>query len=275
MSLLRITKVSPEGEQCWGVVLFNENNVPILQSEKGVRKDEVTSIAKILKFEGPTAPVLVEEKAPHFDGAAWLIEKTDRGWLVRFTHVAGSSFHLMLKPEDVAGSPKVAEEAVQVVKECLGQVEIKWDPPEADPAYVEKVTDETKIEGIPGSGPQLSTSMKEGLDRFFDWTLTHVPVLETPVLVILDYSPSAGQRPLSIAFDYGCGPKCWMTASRVRTIDGVAPNPHGDYKEFTWEGRKFKPYSIQRLSESIFKNVDELAAVCQRLYCHVAWTPTS
>ena len=29
MSILTITKVSNEGEQCWGIVLFNEDNVPI------------------------------------------------------------------------------------------------------------------------------------------------------------------------------------------------------------------------------------------------------
>ena len=39
----------------------------------------------------------------------------------------------------------------EAVKGCLAKVEIKWDPPEADPAYEEKETDETEIEGLPGS----------------------------------------------------------------------------------------------------------------------------
>ena len=271
MSLLNITKVSGAGEECWGVVLINEDKVPILRSEKGVRKGDVTSVAKKLKFEGPGAPVLLEEKAENADGPAWLIEKTAQGWFVRFTHVAVTSFDLMLKPEDAAGSPKIAEQAVQAVKICLGQAEIKWDPPEADPAYEEKVTDETEIEGLPGSGRQLSTAMKERLDMFFNWTLTHVPVLESAVLLIVDYSPTAKERPLSIAFDYACGPKCWMTASEVRKIGDAAPNPHEDYREFTWMGRQFKPYSIQRIPESIFKDVDELRVACRRLYRHVVW----
>ena len=112
MSILTITTVSNEGEQYWGLVLFNEDNVPILRSEKGVRKGEVTSVTKALQFEGPGAPVVVEEKAGESGGPAWVIEKTDRGWVVRFTLVATTSFDLLLKPEDAAGPPKIVEEAV-------------------------------------------------------------------------------------------------------------------------------------------------------------------
>ena len=271
MSILTITKVSNAGEQCWGILLLNEANVPILRSEKGVRKGEVTSVAKALKFEGPGAPVVVEEKAGESAGAAWVIEKTDRGWVVRFTLVATTSFDLLLKPEDAAGPPKIAEEAVEVVKTCLVQAEIKWEPPEADPAYEEKETDATEIQGLPGSRAQLSAAMEEKLDEFFNWTLTQVKVLESPVLLILDYSPSESERPLSIAFDYGRGPKCWMTASKVREIAGVAPNPHEDYREFTWEERQFKPYSIQSLPASIFEDINALREACRKLYRHVVW----
>ena len=271
MSLLSITKVSNTGEQCWGVVLFDEDNAPILRSDKGVRKGEVISVAKALKFEGPGAPVVVDEQTGKSNAPTWAIEKTDRGWFVRFTPVAVTSFDLMLKPDDTAGSPKIAEEAVEAVKNCLVQAEIKWNPPEADPAYDEKETDETEIQGLPGSGPQLAVARKEKLDQFFNWTLTQVPVLESPVLLILDYSPSVGERPLSLAFDYGCGPKCWMTESRVRKIGKDAPNPHEEYGEFTWEGRRFNPYSIQELSGAIFEDIDALVAVCRRLYRHVVW----
>ena len=172
MSLLNITKVSNAGEQCWGVVLLDERNVQILRSEKGVRKGEVTSIAKALKFEGPGAPVVVEEKATTSDRPVWVIEKTDRGWSARFTGVAATSFDLLLKEEDAAGPPKIAEKAVEAAKTCLRQADIKWDPPEADPAYEDKVTDETEIEGLPGSGLQLSATMKEKLDEIFNWSLT-------------------------------------------------------------------------------------------------------
>ena len=213
----------------------------------------------------------MEEKAEESNGLAWVIEKTDRGWVVSFTRVAETSFDLMLKPEDVAGPPKIAEKAVEVVKTCLAQAEIKWDPPEADPAYQEKEMDETEIQGLPGSGPNLSAMMKEKLNQFFNWTLAQVWVLESPVLLILDYSPSVGKRPLSIAFDYGRGAKCWMTASKVREIEDDGPKPCEDYREFTWEGRHFKPYSIQSLSASIFEDIDALRVACRRLYRHVVW----
>jgi len=271
MSLLNITKVSEDGEQCWGIVLLDEKNSPILRSEKGVRKGEAKSIAKALKFEGPGAPVLVEEKADDSNWPAWVIEKTDRGWLVRFTLIALTLFDLLLKPEEATEPAKVAEEAVEVVKSCLANVEIKWDPAEANPAYDAKETDATEIVGIPGSGPQLPTAMEQKLDEVFNWTLAQIPVLENPVLLVLDYSPSAGEPPLSIAFDYGRGPKCWMTASKVQKIGGNAPNRHEDYREFTWERRQFNPYSIKSLSESIFEDIGALTTACRNLYRHVVW----
>ena len=52
MSMLNITKVADTGEQCWGVVLLDDKRAALLRSEKGLRKGEITSIAKALKFEG-------------------------------------------------------------------------------------------------------------------------------------------------------------------------------------------------------------------------------
>ena len=267
MSLLNITKVSDTGEQCWGVVLLDDKDAALLRSEKGVRKGEITSIAKVLKFEGAGAPIVMEG-AEKPEGSAWVLEKAAQGWHVRFARV---EFALILKPEEDSGSPTAAEEAMKAVKDCLARADIHWDPPEADPAYQEKVIDETPIEGLPGSGPQISAAMQEELDGFAKWSLVQVPVLEDPVLLILDYSPGMEQPPLSIAFDYGCGPKCWMTASQVREIGDKAPNYHEDYREFLWEGRQFVPYSIQNLPGSIFDNITALQAACRRLYQHVEW----
>ena len=191
MSLLNITKVSDTGEKCWGVVLLDGKDAALLRSEKGVRKGEITSIAKALKFEGPGAAIVAEGAGKPEGGPAWELEKTAQGWLVRFTRVELTAFYLVLKPEEAVGSPTVAEEAVKTVKDCLAHADIQWDPPEADPAYQEKVTDETEIEGIPGSGPRISAAMQEGLNEFTKWTLAQVRVLEHPVLLIFDYSPSA------------------------------------------------------------------------------------
>ena len=271
MSLLKITKVSDAGERCWGVVLLDDGENPVLRSAKGVSKGDVTSMAKTLKFEGPGAPVSEAGKADPVQ-PTWVIEKTDQGWAVRFTPVASTYFDLLLKPEAAAEPPKVAVEALVAVKRCLADVEVVWDPPEADPAYEDKVTDETEIEGLPGSGPQIAEAMREKLDQFCHWTFRQIPELEGPVLLILDYSPSAGERPLSIALDHGCGPKCWMTAARTRRIGNVRPpRPYEEYKEFVWAGRQFKPYSIKRLSKSIFCDIEALTDVCRRLYRHAVW----
>ena len=82
MSLLNITKVSDTGEQRWGVVLLDDNGAALLRSEKGVRKSEITSIVKALKFEGPGAAIVMEG-AGKPEGPAWVIEKADQGWHVR------------------------------------------------------------------------------------------------------------------------------------------------------------------------------------------------
>ena len=71
MSLPNITKVSDTGEQCWGVVLLDDKGAALLRSEKGVRKGEIASIAKALKFEGPGAAIVMEG-AGHPKGRWWL-----------------------------------------------------------------------------------------------------------------------------------------------------------------------------------------------------------
>ncbi len=114
--------------------------------------------------------------------------------------------------------------------------------------------------------------MQQEMNQCVNWSLEQIPVLESPVLLILDYSPSASDRPLSIALDCGCGPKCWMTASEVRKIGDNAPKRHENYKEFTWEGQRFRPYSIQSLPVDVFEDIDALMAVCRRLYNHVVWS---
>ena len=157
MSLLSIKKVSDAGEKCWGVVLLDEKGSALLKSEQAVRKGEITSIAKALKFEGPGAPIVVEGIGKP-EGSAWVLEKADDGWLVRFTPVGITTFDLILKAEEAVGSPEAAELAVKAVKDCLAHANIQWDPPEADPAYAEKVTDETEIVGIPGSGAATVSS---------------------------------------------------------------------------------------------------------------------
>ncbi|MYE33719.1 MAG: hypothetical protein F4X23_02575 [Gemmatimonadales bacterium] len=126
MSRLKIGKVS-EGERCWGVELFDESGA-LLRSLEGVGADEVRSVAEILKSEGPGALVLEDSKVEP-DEAAWVIEKVRGGWAVRFTPVAATLFELLVKL-DAKGEPsKAAEEAMALVKKCLDDADIVWEPP--------------------------------------------------------------------------------------------------------------------------------------------------
>ncbi len=118
-------------------------------------------------------------------------------------------------------------------------------------------------------GPSLE--MREALDRFFKWTLTNVSELENPVLIVLDYSPQDDGRPLSIAYDYTNGPKCWLSETKVRDLDSTGPNPNSNYRQFAFEGRRFYPYSIVPLSTTVFEDIEEFRSACLRLYHHIDW----
>lgn len=132
MSLLQIKKVLKQGDHSWGVVLVDDGGNELLRSIKGVDKYDAESIAVMLKSEGAEAPVS-ETGKEQAGKPMWVIEKTANGWSVSLTSVAVTSFDLLLKPEAAAEPPKVAVEAVESVKECLKDVEIVWEPPEAKP----------------------------------------------------------------------------------------------------------------------------------------------
>ena len=149
MSLLNIKETMRTGERRWGICLVGETGRPILENTNPLAKGVALSTAKVLKHKGPDAPIL--EKSPGRLVSAWISEKTDLGWVVRFTLVSETVFDLLLKPEDAIGDAKVVETAMEAVKICLAKAEITWDPPEADPAYEEKESDETETIGYPGS----------------------------------------------------------------------------------------------------------------------------
>ena len=118
---------------------------------------------------------------------------------------------------------------------------------------------------------ELPNEMIRDLDSFCSWRFTNVPELETPVLILLDYSPSNDLASVSIALDYAGGNKCWMSEPKVRQIDGNGPNKHQDYREFDFHGRRFYPYSIQGLTAREFESIESISSICTRLYNHIDW----
>ena len=115
----------------------------------------------------------------------------------------------------------------------------------------------------------LQGQFKREISQYFDWRLTNVPELENPVLIVLEYSPRSDQRPISIAFDYSGGSKCWLSEPTVREINNDGPKPYADYKKFIFEERKFYPYSVQSFGQSIFIDIRKFKDACQSLYQHV------
>ncbi len=127
MSLLNITKVSNEDERCWGVELLGEMGL-LLRSQEGVSGAEAVSIAETLRSEGPKAPLLEDSKV-QLGQTAWVIKKARSGWAVQFTSVTVSSFQLLLKLDGGGEPPKAAADAITLVKKCLDDAEIVWNPP--------------------------------------------------------------------------------------------------------------------------------------------------
>lgn len=117
----------------------------------------------------------------------------------------------------------------------------------------------------------LPEKMREALNQFFNWQLTNVPELENPVLIVLEYSPYDHQRPISIAFDYSGGPKCWLSEIKVKKIGDNGPKPHTDYRNFDFKERKFYPYSIEAFPITIFVDIEKFRSACWLLYQHIDW----
>ena len=119
---------------------------------------------------------------------------------------------------------------------------------------------------------ELSVNMKEALDKFFNWRLVNVSELENPVLIVLEYSPNDKQCPLSIAFDYFGGPKCWLSKSKVMKIGDVGPKSYKEYRKFVFNERKFYPYSIEAFPKNIFEEIEKFKSACRLLYQHIDWS---
>ena len=149
MPTVQISETGDTGEVRWGVSLVDDQGAVTLRTANALAAGVASSTAKALVHKGPDAPIV--HKPPSDERPAWFVEKADDRWLAHFTLVPETAFDLPLKPEDAAGDPKHAEIALERAKGDLAKAEIKWVPPEADPAYEHKATDVTPTKGHPGS----------------------------------------------------------------------------------------------------------------------------
>ena len=124
MSTIVINKLADGmGERCWGVsVLTDDGAATILESTTPLTKGTAVDTAKVLKQRGPDAPFVGEPPRDH--GPAWVPEKNGNKWLLKFTEVDATSFDLL-------------------IGDLLKNADIKWNPPDADPAICEKEEETT------------------------------------------------------------------------------------------------------------------------------------
>lgn len=150
MPAIEITDTEQTGEIRWGITLIDDQGDAILRNTVPLAPGVASSTAKTLIHKGAVGPTLEDAPEDHHT-PAWFIEKADDSWWARFTLVPETSFDLLLKPEDAQGDPKAAELALDNVKVNLAKAEIKWVPPEANPAYKEQAAVLTPTLGHPGS----------------------------------------------------------------------------------------------------------------------------
>ena len=149
MPTVQISETGDTGEVRWGVSLLDDQGAVTLRTTSALAAGVASSTAKALVHKGADAPI-VHKPLPD-ERPAWFIEKDGDRWLARFTLIPETAFDLLLKPEDAVADPKGAEIALERARGDLAKAEIKWFPPEADPAYEHKATDVTPTKGHPGS----------------------------------------------------------------------------------------------------------------------------
>ena len=150
MSTIQISQVKDSGELSWGLELVDDRQVSLLATVTPVSKIAALSAAKAIKHKGADAPLL-SETPEDADQTAWVLEKPSDQALLRFTLVKETLFKLQVKLNGASEAEAAIEGALKNVQSILQKAEIKWIPPEADPAYGEKASDLTPAAGIPGS----------------------------------------------------------------------------------------------------------------------------
>ena len=114
--------VQDQGEYRWHLRLLDADGSAFFHSVDPLPKGAALAFAKKIKNDGIDAALFNEASAGN-DDKIWL--KWDKG--------------------------KDFEELLKQINEEINKADIVWNPPDADPAYPDKITDQTETMGIPGS----------------------------------------------------------------------------------------------------------------------------
>ena len=142
MPTIEIARVADAGERCWGVRLLRDDGEVVLESIETITKGVAHSIAKALKYGQAGTPSVRDEMASADSGA--VAHTTGTGSTIKFTLVEEATFRVCQRPGDDV--PSISELVAWLV-----DVDIRWSPPEEDPANKAKESDHTQTKGIPGS----------------------------------------------------------------------------------------------------------------------------
>ena len=138
-------------ENLWHLRLVSESGKTLLRTEKSLRKGEILSVAKKVRYESSNIPFF-DKKSEKVKEGIWFefcSDKDDK-WCICLKMAEGNALITVegcVSKEDLE---KLFAEIKQEI-EKIEDREIVWNPPEADPAKPQKDCDETETLGIPGS----------------------------------------------------------------------------------------------------------------------------
>ncbi|MYH34635.1 MAG: hypothetical protein F4010_02120 [Cenarchaeum sp. SB0669_bin_11] len=150
MAQIQISQIKESGELSWGLELVDDQQTSLLKSITPVSKAIALTAAKAIKHKGADAPLLPPGSEDD-NRPGWVLEKPVDQALLRFTQVKETLFRLHVKLNGASEAEAAIEGALKNVQSILQKAEIKWIPPEADPAHGEKESDLTPTVGVPGS----------------------------------------------------------------------------------------------------------------------------
>ena len=115
------------------------------------------------------------------------------------------------------------------------------------------------------------------LESGLDFEFIHPSNLSEPIILIKNYTSNQETPLASFAFTLikyyegnsseMCN-KCWMTCSKVKKIGDMAPNPHPGYGEFSHNGDKYFPFSVNP-PDFTYDCIDTIKGLCRNLYAHL------
>ena len=142
MSTIEIARTEGAGERCWGIRLLNEGGEAVVESTEPLTKGTAHATAKALKHGA--LPRIVNGPLVDQDGSVAVAGADDDGQRAQAGSIEETAFRVCVR----VGGEGPGTEAIDI---RFTDAEIRWSPPEDDPAHRAKESDRTETKGLPGS----------------------------------------------------------------------------------------------------------------------------